>query len=121
MDHFENILVIDDDDDIRGAIAAYLEGEGYSVVEAGNGASALEHLRSSLQFCLILLDLYMPVMDGWAFRSEQKSDPELAEIPIIVISAGLEIRDAALQLGAVGAMEKPIAFHQLLEQVESYC
>src|SRR5437763_14895472 len=81
------ILIVEDDTDVREAMAIFLAGEGYKVVEAGHGAEALDQLRSATVFCLILLDLYMPVMDGWAFRAEQLRDAALAAIPVIVISA----------------------------------
>jgi CheY-like chemotaxis protein len=121
MSDTRSILVVEDDHDVRGAVAALLEGEGYSVVEASHGEEALRHLRSSAPFCLILLDLYMPVMNGWRFRDEQLRDPTLAAIPVIVVSADAGTLDKAAALGAVEGMVKPIRFERLLELVAAHC
>jgi CheY-like chemotaxis protein len=117
----EKILVVEDDGDIRGAIAAYLEGAGYRVVEAEDGADALRLLRAADGFCLILLDLFMPVMNGWAFRSEQMSDPDLARIPVVVLSADVGAPKKAAQIGAAGWMTKPFSFERLLQVVAQHC
>src|SRR5205814_8831977 len=83
------ILVVDDDPDIRDSLREVLEDEGYDVSCVGNGREALDHLKAaSPRPCVILLDLMMPVMDGWQFRREQKKlEPELANIPLVVITA----------------------------------
>jgi len=117
----KNILIVEDDEDVREALAAFLEGEGYRVVEAEDGRQALVCLRSSSEFCLILLDLFMPVMNGWAFRAEQLRDPNLSTIPVIVISADAGTTQKATALGAVDSMMKPIEFDRLLQAVTSYC
>ena len=77
------ILVVDDDPDIRDSLREVLEDEGYDVSCVGNGREALDHLKAaSPRPCVILLDLMMPVMDGWQFRKEQKQlEPEIAEHP----------------------------------------
>ena len=118
MEHQRRILVVEDDADMRGAMAAFLEGAGYDVVEAGDGQEALEHLRRS-PVCLIVLDLMMPVMNGWEFRAQQTRDPALAAIPVMIITAHNSARVA--DLGAIGCMTKPIELDRLLEQVERYC
>src|SRR6185436_10693569 len=105
----------EDDDDLREAMALFLAAEGYNVVEAQHGAEALERLRTSGSFCLILLDLFMPVMNGWDFRSAQLNEPGLATVPVVVISADAATMAAAATLGAVGSMVKPIDFNRLLE------
>jgi CheY-like chemotaxis protein len=79
-----------------------LRYEGYSVAAAANGREAIDHLRERGRPCVILLDLMMPIMDGWQFRAEQLRDPGLAPIPVIVISAGADIERKASSLGAVG-------------------
>ena len=81
------ILVVDDDAAIRQAIAELLAEEGFEVSCAANGAEALRELESTTVPSLILLDLTMPVMDGWTFRSAQRQDPRLAGIPTIVLTA----------------------------------
>lgn len=79
-------MVVEDDHLIREAIAEALDEEGFEVIEAANGREALDKLHSE-QASLVLLDLMMPVMDGWQFREEQLQDPELSTIPVVVLSA----------------------------------
>jgi CheY-like chemotaxis protein len=121
MNTWDPILIVEDDDDIREAMAAFLEAEGYQVVEAANGEEALRLLRSARQFCLVLLDLYMPVMNGWEFRDAQLRDPTIAAIPVVIISADRTAGQKAMQLGAVDYMVKPIDFARLLGAVASNC
>jgi len=117
----KTILIVEDDRDVRESLAVFLEGEGYSVFEAEDGKQALVRLRSSSDVCLILLDLFMPVMNGWAFRAEQLRDPSLATIPVIMISADAGTSQKATALGAVDAMVKPIEFDRLLQTVAHHC
>jgi CheY-like chemotaxis protein len=119
-DH-KSILVVEDNADVRGALAALLEGEGYSVVEAEHGLAALKQLRGSAAFCLILLDLFMPTMNGWEFRAEQMRDPGLAGIPVIVITADAAARRNAEALGVAECMTKPVDFERLLALVAEHC
>jgi CheY-like chemotaxis protein len=115
------ILIIDDDPDLRGALAALLENQGYSVVEAEDGRDGLERLRSSDTFCLIVLDLFMPGMNGWAFRVEQMKDPRLAAIPVLVITADSIAAKRAIALGMVAAMTKPVEFDRVLQIIRRHC
>jgi CheY-like chemotaxis protein len=116
------VLLVEDDDDVRGAYAAYLEGAGYIVIEAGDGSEALQRLRAAPDsFCLILLDLFMPRMNGWAFRAEQLRDPELAAIPIVVISADTRTDQKAVQLGALAHLKKPVDVDALVSLVDAHC
>src|SRR6476646_6367807 len=78
------ILIVDDDKDVRSALAELLEGEGYAVAGAHNGHEALQLMRAGLHPAVILLDLMMPVMDGWDFRSEQQRDPAFAGVPVVI-------------------------------------
>jgi len=116
-----SILVVEDDEGLRSAIAAFLEGEGYSVIEAEDGEAALRVLDSTERFCLILLDLFMPVLNGWDFRARQLSDARLAGIPVIVITADAHAPQKALQLGAVDFMTKPLVLDRLRELVGQHC
>src|SRR4051794_32625764 len=79
------VLVVEDDASIRDALAQLLASEGYAVDTSENGARALDRLRSAAAPDVIVLDLRMPVMDGWQFRAEQRRDPDLASIPVIAI------------------------------------
>jgi CheY-like chemotaxis protein len=121
MSHNESILIVEDDDDIREAISIFLEAEGYRVLGAGNGEEALRLMRSSHKVCLVLLDLFMPVKNGWEFRAEQLDDPDIADVPVIVISADQAARQKAATLGAIDCMVKPIDFDELLGAVAAYC
>jgi CheY-like chemotaxis protein len=121
MDTFKSVLVVEDDLDVRDALVQILEYEGYTVTAAANGREAMDHLRSNGRPRVILLDLMMPVMDGWQFRVEQARDPGLAEIPVIVISAGADIERKASSMGAAGYFRKPIEVDALLDAVGRYC
>ena len=117
----KSILVVEDDQDVRDALATVLETEGYSVAKAADGQEALGQLRAASAPCVILLDLYMPVMNGWAFRDEQLRDPKLASIPVIVVSADTMVARRAADLGAAGYVGKPIDFDRLLALVATHC
>jgi CheY-like chemotaxis protein len=116
-----SVLVVEDDPDLRGALAAILEGAGYGVVEAEHGREALRHLRSGLTICLIVLDLFMPEMNGWAFRAEQTKDARLAAIPVVIISADSKSAERARALGVVTALTKPIDIDRLLQVLGQHC
>jgi CheY-like chemotaxis protein len=111
----KTVLLVDDDEDIREALRAILEDEGFDVHVAINGKDALDSLRSGLRPNVILLDLMMPVMSGWQFRSAQRADPVLALIPVVVLSA---VHDQPDDLAVHASLRKPIDIERLLEVVE---
>ncbi len=115
------VLIVEDDRDIRQAFAQTLEEEGFSAAQARHGREALELLRSALVPKLILLDLMMPVMDGWQFRIEQRRDPKLAEIPVVVVSADGSVQERLETMGVAGFLKKPVAFDDLLDIVRRFC
>lgn len=117
----KKVLIVDDDRDIRQVLRTILSYEGYSVVSASNGEEAIRRLRTDGETCVILLDLMMPVMDGWRFRQEQRQDPDLADIPVVVISAAANVPQKAAELEAAGYIQKPIDFDDLLNTIERYC
>jgi signal transduction histidine kinase len=110
------ILLVEDDLGIRDALQAILEGECYEVVCAGNGQDALRLLRSGSDPDLIILDLRLPVMDGWQFRAVQKSDPALADIPVLAVSADGSAKAAAIDAEAY--FRKPLDVDSLLEGID---
>ncbi len=117
-----SVLVIEDDSDVRGALAAVLDSYGYDVVEAEHGEHALGILRADPgRFCFIILDLFMPEMDGWTFRAAQCADPRLADIPVLIVTADPSAGQRARSKGVVGAMTKPIDFDGLLTHVREHC
>lgn len=116
------ILVVDDDKAIREALEMVLEDEGYAVASAANGREALELLRASGGLpALILLDLMMPVMNGWEFREEQQRSAALAAIPVVVLSADSDVTRKAAALGVAASLNKPVHLDVLLDVVSAYC
>ncbi|HET9595586.1 MAG TPA: response regulator [Anaeromyxobacteraceae bacterium] len=108
------VLVVEDDPDIREALEEALASEGYEVALATDGAHALRVAHETLPD-LILLDLMMPVMNGWAFRAAQRADPALAGIPVIVVSAVDSDRIAEVE--ADGYVCKPFTLQELFAEV----
>jgi two-component system response regulator MprA len=102
IENARSVLVVEDEGDIRGMIRLALELEGYVVFEATDGRRALEQLRAGLRPSLILLDLMMPGMNGWEFRAEQGRDPELAAIPVVLISGDDRLQQSAVELKTGG-------------------
>jgi CheY-like chemotaxis protein len=116
--HKGTILVVDDDRGAMEALSDILEYEGYQVRRAQNGLQALEHLQQTRPCpSLIILDLLMPVMDGWEFRMRQKEDPELAQVPVLVVTA----IGATAGIDAVDVLHKPVDVDALLRTVARYC
>jgi CheY-like chemotaxis protein len=115
-----HVLVVDDDRDIRETLQELLEQEGYDVEVAKNGIEALALARREHP-ALILLDLFMPVMDGLAFRRAQCEDPDLVHIPVVVVSAAAGMETRISELGVAGYLEKPLRIEQLFETVMRYC
>lgn len=114
------ILLVEDEATIREVIEAVLGAEGYRVVSTANGFDALEVLRAGLRPCMIILDLMMPVMDGWQFRVAQMRDPELLKIPTVVYTAIGNVRETVEQLNVAGGFEKG-DFTEMLRFVEQFC
>jgi len=113
------VLIVDDDYSVLDAVRETLEDEGYEVSIAANGLEALKDLREGGRPCLILLDLMMPVMNGWEFRREQLSDSLLASIPTVIVTAYVgPIPDG---LGEAPKVRKPVKPEQLISLVETYC
>jgi CheY-like chemotaxis protein len=109
------ILVVDDERDIRDAIAELLEDEGYEVQGAGDGAEALAKAKDCHP-AVVLLDLMMPGMNGWEFRARQRGDPELSAIPVIVVSALGKVPG----VDAAGYLQKPFELDDLLSAVRRH-
>jgi len=115
------ILIVEDDFDIREALEQILQEEGYEVRGASNGSEALAIATSGPAPRLILLDLMMPVMNGWQFRSEQLKDARLAAVPVLIISADPDLQSKAATLGVAGLLKKPISLDDLLSAVKVHC
>ena len=115
------ILLVDDDRPSVEALRDLLELAGHRVVCAENGREALARLRGPGAFCLILLDVMMPVMNAYEFREEQLKDPKLASIPVIVLTADGFARQKAQRLGTGRYFQKPLSPPEILRAVGEYC
>jgi CheY-like chemotaxis protein len=116
-----SILVVDDDDVIRDTLRLVLEDEGYRVMTAEHGRDALEKLTGGGPLpSVMLIDLMMPVMDGWKLIAEVKRLPELSSIPVVVISAGGNHLLATAPV-ASGYLTKPLDLTRLLQTVTRLC
>ncbi|HEY6098255.1 MAG TPA: response regulator [Anaeromyxobacter sp.] len=115
-----HILLVDDDPDLRRSLAEVLEDEGFEVSCATNGEEALDALAGDAPNA-ILLDLTMPIMDGWTFRERQRHDPRLAHIPTVVISAAYFDARAVEGLEADAFLAKPFEIARLTETLQRLC
>jgi CheY-like chemotaxis protein len=115
------ILLVEDDTSSAEAMRDLLEMAGHSVDCARNGREALETLRTEPSYCLILLDVMMPVMNGYEFRDEQLKDPRLASIPVIVLTADGRAREKARRLRSTQFFQKPFSPQVLLSAIEQHC
>ena len=122
MPNTRHILLVEDDAGIREAVSEILEWEGFEVSCAINGADALAQLADEAHRPqLILLDLMMPIMDGWAFRKAQAGLPDLAAIPVVILSAIAGHDQSAHALSAAAVLAKPFELQRLLDAVERHC
>lgn len=114
-----DILLAEDDQPLREAMRELLVDAGYSVEAVSNGRDALEYIQDSEQPPkLILLDLMMPIMDGWQFLDEQQKTPRTASIPVVVLSASASF---AGMKDTLMFMRKPVAVMPLLDLIARYC
>ena len=112
-----SVMVVEDDRDIRSTLQQLFELSGYGVVAASNGKEALEQLGLQKRPCVILLDLMMPVMDGWEFVRQKNAAPGWASIPVAVVSA---MADRQPPQGVQAVFKKPLDFDMLLAFVEKH-
>jgi CheY-like chemotaxis protein len=114
--HQWDVLVVEDDDAIRGFVTAVLEDAGYRVVTAANGSEALQRVE---QVCpvAILLDMKMPVMDGWTFAAEYRANSD-QHAPIIVMTAAQDALARAREIDAIDVLGKPFDINDLLETLQ---
>jgi len=117
----KKIFIIEDDIYIRMNLKMLLESEGYSIETASDGKDALERLKAATSLpSLILLDLMMPIMDGFQFRHEQERDPRLADIPVVIISAGGNIEPSKIKIGAKASLKKPFNIEDVLDTIKQF-
>jgi CheY-like chemotaxis protein len=109
------VMLVDDDEDIRTVLSEALQDAGFEVSCAASGREALDQLRNGKHPGLILLDLMMPVMDGWQFRQEQRENPDIASIPVVVISA---VNPGKALPEGTTLLRKPFDLEAMLREVE---
>ncbi|HKA37876.1 MAG TPA: response regulator [Thermoanaerobaculia bacterium] len=116
------VLVVEDDSDLRESLCQALRENGYSVLSANNGQQALETLDAGARPSVILLDLMMPVLNGWELRDALRDDSRFADIPQLVISAYMdEAEQHVLALPPDDCIRKPFHIKVLLEAIERHC
>ena len=116
--HCNGILIVEDDESIRETFKLALEVQGYTVFTASNGKEGIEMLPKLPRPCLILLDLMMPVMDGWDFVDALDQSMVLASIPVVVVTA---FSDKAKFIKAKTIIKKPVDLDVLFAIVRQYC
>lgn len=115
------VLLVEDDAGLRESLTALLESEGFETLGAANGFEAVELLRHEPRPDLILLDLMMPVMNGWAFLKYRNEHPVLSAVPVIVTTAWNEVPGEADVIGVQGYLRKPLVPREVVEVVRKHC
>jgi CheY-like chemotaxis protein len=115
------VLIVEDDEDLRDNLALLLDLRGYNVETARHGQDALDKIDDIGPPCLVVLDLMMPVMDGWQFRAALRADPALAAVPVVLLSGIADVSQAAKTLDAVDHLTKPIDLQKLYRIVADHC
>jgi CheY-like chemotaxis protein len=121
-----NVLIVEDDPEVRSMLIALLGAQGFYAVAAEDGLEALHLLRTVRHRapdapCLVLLDLNMPRLGGSEFRRAQLEDPTVAQVPIALMSGAAGLTQTAKAMGAVATLAKPIDVDALLKIVRAYC
>lgn len=115
------VLVVEDDEDIVDSVRTLLESEGYRVDAALNGRIALELLsRVDPLPCVVLLDLMMPIMNGFEFRRAQLANPRIATVPVVLMTAAGDLAAKTAELSAAGAVAKPFEIDDILRLVRRF-
>lgn len=119
----KTLLLAEDNIDIRECLTEALEMEGYQVHATCNGKEALDWLQTQKEPALVLLDLMMPVMNGWEFLDAQQADKKLSSHPVVVLSAVASSRNLSSKTSARAAayLTKPVDLHHLLTTVRRFC
>lgn len=116
----KRILVVEDDTSIRELLVELLESEGYEVASAVNGLEGLKYLQTNHNPNLILIDLMMPVMDGYSFRTEQLKNPQWSSIPTVVMSAEANAKEKMKNFNITAFLSKPVELETILKTVAQY-
>lgn len=116
-----DVVIADDDAAIRDMLGQYLDEAGYRVATATNGAELLAHIQRETPPRLILLDLAMPGVDGWQYLHRRELDPQLASIPVVLISGYGDIARQAVASRNIECFSKPLNLKDLLASVRRHC
>jgi CheY-like chemotaxis protein len=115
------VMIIEDDRDIRDSLVEVLEDQDYRPIGVANGKEAIDRLLGGARPCVILLDLMMPVMDGREFRARLLGEPQLGDIPIVVLTANADPSLATQGMAVAGCLTKPIQLTELFELIDRLC
>ncbi len=113
--------MVDDDESFRTELVEALQKSGFAVVSAGDGREALEYLRGDNTPALVLLDMMMPLMNGWSLFEAVKQDPRLASVPIVLLTAVAENDDAQPLPAVAERLNKPVRMNTLLSLAAAHC
>jgi len=113
------VLIVEDDEDLRDMMAQMLTIEGFAATAVANGREALDYLHQAIKPHVILLDLMMPVMDGWEFRRRQQCDPKLAQVPVVVVTAAGQYGTSSIDAARI--LPKPLRLEHVLDALREYC
>lgn len=116
----KRILIVEDDNSIRELLVELLQSEGYEVASAVNGLEGLKYLQTQKNPDLILIDLMMPVMDGYSFRTEQLKNADWSKIPVVVMSAEANAKEKMKNFGITAFLAKPVELDTILKTVERF-
>jgi CheY-like chemotaxis protein len=119
--HVHAVLVVDDDPGALDALVYYLESRGIDAQGAVGGEDALVRLRGGLRPCLVVTDVVMPWVDGWALVDAMRTDPGLGAIPVVMVSGHPEHVSRALQYGVRAYLPKPVEPGHVGAAVARYC
>lgn len=111
------VLLVEDEEELRETMREALELNGYEVVAARDGQAALDELDRIGHICMVLLDLFMPRMNGWDFLTEMRRRPAMSDVPVIIHSSAPNLAPA----GVTRVLQKPMAFERLLSVVREFC
>jgi CheY-like chemotaxis protein len=118
----KTVMIVEDDAEIRDALVDVVEESGYGSVALANGLEALEHLGKVEDLPgVILLDVFMPVMDGWEFRAAQTRDERLSSIPVVALTADARAQETAAAMRVNGYLQKPVGLDELMQTVRQFC
>jgi two-component system response regulator MprA len=120
--HRHQVLIVDDDEDVREALAAFLTACGDEAIAAVDGIEGLAKLAAGIDICLVLLDVRMPRLDGWAFREAQLANPALAGVPVVIVTGdGPGHQARANTLGVCQLLTKPVDPGNLRTAIDRHC